>query len=562
LLLLITSSFWWYGNRTEQLVNEQNRRIAPALVDLALGKQHLVAFETSDKQDTRDMARGIADDLTTQKYDYAFLRPDSKPPRGQAPDPFEQAVLDLYAHERFGSVPPHQDRRINVGGKFVYQYYQPIYLKQGCLVCHLTRGTRAESSVAALQAPAQQLRPQDLFKAGDLFAVARIDSDDSDTRKALNLNRAVLLATAIVTVFLAMLAAYAIVRYVIVKPLKHLRDVADAISRGDTDTRADIHTADEFEELGLAFNRMLRTNMSSQQELQAANINLNTKVDELAQMNMRLYEMNRLRSDFLATMSHELRTPLNSIIGFSDVLGSIDSLNDKQKRYVQNIQKSGRMLLDMINDILDLAKIESGKMELRLSDFRIDQVISAQCDLARPLAERKNVDLDTDIEPGLPPLHQDQAKVQQILNNLLSNAIKFTPDGGRIEVRAEQDDRGDLLLVVTDTGIGIAADDQVSIFEKFRQARTALPSGDAMTREYSGTGLGLSIVKELCRLLGGEVTLTSELGKGSVFTVRLPWLCPRHARPEAAVSDGLDEVSRALQLDFSRPALPAPASTR
>lgn len=119
------------------------------------------------------------------------------------------------------------------------------------------------------------------------------------------------------------------------------------------------------------------------------NHNLDGKVDELAQANMHLYEMNRLKSDFLATMSHELRTPLNSIIGFSDVLGSIRSLDDKQLRYVQNIRSSGRMLLDMINDILDLAKIEAGKMEVRLTCFRIEAAISAQCDMVRPLAERK-----------------------------------------------------------------------------------------------------------------------------------------------------------------------------
>ena len=122
---------------------------------------------------------------------------------------------------------------------------------------------------------------------------------------------------------------------------------------------------------------MLRHLITIQEELRQANANLDGKVDELAQVNMRLYEMNRLKSDFLATMSHELRTPLNSILGFSDVLGSIDSLDDKQKRYVQNIQKSGKTLLEMINDILDLAKIESGKMEIRLTDFRIDSVITA-----------------------------------------------------------------------------------------------------------------------------------------------------------------------------------------
>ena len=119
------------------------------------------------------------------------------------------------------------------------------------------------------------------------------------------------------------------------------------------------------------------------------------------------------------------------------MLDSIKSLDDKQRRYVQNIQKSGRVLLDMINDILDLAKIESGKMEIRLSDFRIDHVVQAQCDFFRPQTERKNIDLEVDVEPGLPELFQDQAKVQQILSNLLSNAIKFTPEGGRISVRCE-----------------------------------------------------------------------------------------------------------------------------
>ncbi len=238
---------------------------------------------------------------------------------------------------------------------------------------------------------------------------------------------------------------------------------------------------------------------------------------------MRLYEMNRLKSDFMATMSHELRTPLNSIIGFSDVLSSIKALDDKQRRYVQNIQKSGRMLLDMINDILDLAKIESGKMEIKLTEFTIEQVISTQVDMARPLAERKNIDLDCELDDDLPPLYQDAGKLQQILNNLLSNAIKFTPEGGRIVVSATRDEEtGDLILSVTDNGVGISPDDQTAIFEKFRQGTQVLARGDAMTREYSGTGLGLSIVKEICKLLGGEISLQSELGQGSTFTVQLP----------------------------------------
>ena len=183
------------------------------------------------------------------------------------------------------------------------------------------------------------------------------------------------------------------------------RQAADALARRERTRSARatsssgpmIHTGDEFEELAAAFNRMLRQLLSQQSELRHVNGELDNRLDELAQANMRLYEMNRLKSDFLATMSHELRTPLNSIIGFSDVLSSIAALDDKQKRYVGNIQRSGTMLLEMINDILDLAKIESGKMEVRLSEFRIGTLVAAQCDMARPLAEKKNIDLDCDV---------------------------------------------------------------------------------------------------------------------------------------------------------------------
>jgi signal transduction histidine kinase len=289
---------------------------------------------------------------------------------------------------------------------------------------------------------------------------------------------------------------------------------------------------------------MLRQLLSQQSELQDVNKELDNRLDELAQANMKLYEMNRLKSDFLATVSHELRTPLNSILGFSDVLSVIDALDEKQKRYVLNIQRSGRMLLDMINDILDLAKVESGKMEVRLSEFKIGALVAAQCDMARPLAEKKNIDLDCDAPATLPPLHQDQAKVQQILNNLLSNAIKFTPEGGRIFVSAQRDELGDLRLKVSDTGIGISPDEQQLVFEKFRQATSALPDGDAMTREYSGTGLGLSIVRELCRLLGGDVSLESELGKGSTFTIRLPWRLEESPRLDSQLREDLQILTR------------------
>jgi signal transduction histidine kinase len=428
------------------------------------------------------------------------------------------------------------------------------------MYCHYAKSALVTVAAAGIDPPD---RPP--LQLGDLIAVAKITMPDA-THRAANQNRAIFLATAVLTVFLAMIASYVIVRYVIVKPLKHLRDVSDEISRGNMEARAEIHTADEFEEVGVAFNKMVRHLVNTQDELKHTNAALDTKVDELAQTNMRLYEMNRLKSDFLATMSHELRTPLNSIIGFSEVLDSIKSLDDKQRRYVQNIQKSGRVLLDMINDILDLAKIESGKMDLRLSEFRIDGVIQAQCDFFRPQTERKNIDLEIDVESDLPELFQDQAKAQQILSNLLSNAIKFTPEGGRIDVRAQRelpvangqateaepnaDQDGKLLLIISDTGVGIAEEDQVAIFEKFRQGQAVMAQGDAITREYSGTGLGLSIVKELCKLLGGEITLESQIGRGSTFTVHLPWSCPGHARVDAG--DNLEEMLRPWRQEVQR----------
>ena len=223
---------------------------------------------------------------------------------------------------------------------------------------------------------------------------------------------------------------------------------------------------------------------------------------------------------------------------------------------MQNIRGSGRMLLEMINDILDLAKIEAGKMEVRPSVFRLQSIVSAQCDMVRPLAERKRIDLAFEIAPELDELEQDPAKVQQILANLLSNAVKFTPEGGRIDVHArlaESSAAGspDIVLEVIDTGVGIAEEEQLAIFEKFRQGRVFQTGDDAMTREFSGTGLGLSIVRELCRLLGGDVSVTSQLGRGSRFTVRLPMKLS--ARSQAtSIQEGAGEPAVLTALGHTR----------
>jgi two-component system, NarL family, sensor histidine kinase BarA len=552
LFVLLTLSFTWYSQRTDELVSERIHTLSRELVRAGWQKLHiekLAGLEGATKK-----ARG--DDKDTDLYGelaassdalgHDFIWSALLPAAEGHGLPADYLPQDDYERDLIAQVPLFQtdpppgadattqaqpkvyERRVDRGGHQVYQYYQPMYARKSCLDCHRSLG----------QVPNPNLQKD------ELMAVVRVTIDDQATVNAQARNRALLWTAAIVVGFLSMISLWAVVRYVIVKPVTHLRDVANAVREGDVEQRASIRTGDEFEELGAAFNRMVRQLLSQQSELRHVNNELDNRLDELAQANMRLYEMNRLKGDFLATVSHELRTPLNSIIGFSDVLSAIDALDEKQKRYVGNIQRSGTILLDMINDILDLAKMESGKMEVRLSEFKINSLVGAQCDMARPLAEKKNIDLDFSASPNLPPLRQDPAKVQQILNNLLSNAIKFTPEGGRIAVKAERDQYGDLRLTVTDTGIGVSPDEQQAVFEKFRQAATISVTGDSMTREYSGTGLGLSIVRELCRLLGGEVSLESELGKGSTFTVRLPWRLEEVPRLDAQFREELELLAR------------------
>jgi len=451
-------------------------------------------------------------------------------------DPVERAAQQRAANDELEAV---FAKRIDAR-EDKYYYYQPVHWdRQMCVRCHEFFYSKNAIAASDLSSTAENQLP---------YLVTRVDLPYGKTRSAVNTIRAVLLSVGILTVFLSMVALWMVVRYVVLKPLAHLREVSESVTRGDLDQRAEINTNDEFEELAGSFNKMLRHLIEAQGQLQTANKELDGKVDELAQLNMQLHEMNRLKGEFLANMSHELRTPLNSIIGFSEVLGGIDSLSDKQKRYANNIQKSGRDLLEMINDILDLSKLEAGRMDLRLSEFRIDAIIHSQCDIVRPLAEDKNIDLAIEIEPDLPALFQDQAKVQQILTNLLSNAIKFTPEGGRIIVGAKGNPRGFIELYVEDTGVGIAESDRDIIFEKFRQG-TAVLGRDILTREYSGTGLGLSIVKELCKLLGGEVQVESELGKGSTFRVLIPWMRAEQPQQSSKLNARLDEITRPRRSD-------------
>jgi signal transduction histidine kinase len=222
------------------------------------------------------------------------------------------------------------------------------------------------------------------------------------------------------------------------------------------------------------------------------------------------------KSEFLANMSHELRTPLNAIIGFSEVLTDrmFGELNEKQEEYLKDIYASGTHLLSLINDILDLSKIEAGRMELELTDFHLPTALDNALPLVRERAGRRGIALHAEVDERLDQIQADERKLRQVVLNLLSNAIKFTPEGGRIEVRAVPVD-GSLEVSVSDTGVGIAPEDQEAIFEEFRQVGTA-------AKKVEGTGLGLALSRKFVELHGGRIWVESRVGVGSTFTFTIP----------------------------------------
>jgi signal transduction histidine kinase len=517
IIVLITLSFWFYAYHTEHLAYKQAEADCRLLVAPSLLQHHLLKNTwkiTAPVEEPGSLNLFVLNEagkesqfhFLTDKFDYGYER-----------DFYQDFARDAKTEE--SRLRPNEQ---------VLLYYAPIRIAGGdCLKCHNAM---------------RQSKQQPALAVNDLVAMVRIRMPTKSIEEGVHWNRAILISTAIGTAILIMVGSWIIVRYIIVKPVKHLKEVSDAISAGELNVRSEIQTGDEFEDLSHAFNRMLRHLVSMQDQWRKVNADLDRKVDELAQTNMALFQSNRLKGDFLATMSHELRTPLNSILGFSDVLLSGDTLTDKQRRWVSNIQTSGQKLLNLINDILDLAKIEAGKMQVRLDAFNLHDVCEGLLNMFRPLAEKKNIDLRSQIEPDMPMLRQDITKLQQILQNLLSNAIKFTPEGGRVGLKAESDTKY-VTIAVMDTGVGIAREEQDLVFQKFRQ------SGNPLTREHAGTGLGLSIVRELCKLLGGDVTLHSELGRGSTFTVRLPLQLSEEPQLEFDLAAEQIDMSKAQRVD-------------
>jgi len=254
-----------------------------------------------------------------------------------------------------------------------------------------------------------------------------------------------------------------------------------------------------------------------EEDLQEKNRQLVKQQQELMEKTRELEVASQAKSEFLAHMSHELRTPLNVIIGFSELMldGVPGEINNEQRQCLDDVLSSGKHLLDLINEVLDLAKIESGTLKLRLADITLTDVLEELTRTMTPILAPRKQSLDIEVEEGLPPVHADKGKLRQVLLNLLSNATKFTPDGGKLRIEAVRKDHSCQVSVV-DNGIGIKKEDQKRLFEPFHQLDNPL-SG-----EKGGTGLGLAVVKQIIEKHGGKIWMESEYGKGSRFTFTLP----------------------------------------
>ncbi|QQE12386.1 HAMP domain-containing histidine kinase [Planctomycetota bacterium] len=500
--------------------------LASALVMVALRMQELV--EQGPKKRARDFADAyIGDDiqlgsaltsvsdLTTQlspgqdlklvhisKFDFAYV---------EGEDELVKAAIEYFelrpdTTERF-------EKAKDADGQTYYRFVRAIRRSD---LATIRGGTRTGFRPA--------IEPG---IANPLEGVLVIDLRDPNAPVEQAVNIIYLTAAGIASGLLAIFVFWYITTRLILSPIRLLRDYASAVSEGNLSIRSDINTGDEYEQLSDMFNHMLDNIRKSDHELRSINKSLDLKLGELAESNVALYEANKIKGEFLANVSHELRTPLNSINGFAEVLAetfaeSGSPADDKRKRYITNIMKSSRQLLDLINDLLDLAKIEAGRMELHLSPISVSDMSEGLVNLMRPQAEKSNIELELKVPPNLPMVQTDAGKLQQILFNFLSNAIKFTPDGGTVTlsaITASEDLEGKkerVVLSVKDTGPGIATEDQARIFEKFTQLD---PSA---TREFGGTGLGLTISKELADILQGEITIDSDIGRGATFSITLP----------------------------------------
>ncbi len=491
LLLALLLPYIWMGQLTKKATLDAGR----AKADMLLSRH----FQDKDSSEAGlpalDTTGAVLDANNAEMRWIRFTKETEK----------QLAALTDEQKEMIESLKAEEDRDDTIllakyKGILYSNYVRIFRATDSCISCHNPQGSASA------------------FSQNEPIGAVVIQGPATEINRTVLLNRVWIIAAGLIAGAGAIVAFYVITQRVILRPIRQLRAIANNVAEGNLDIRSAIKTGDEYEKLANAFNHMLDGLQATQEKLRQANKQLDDKIAELSERNIELFKANKLKGEFLANISHEFKTPLNAILGFAEIIREKPEKLSKERgrRYAENIIDGGKRLLNMINDLLDLAKTEAGKMELRIEKISVPALCKAVVGSFSALTKKKRIKVKLLMDNNIPELLTDAGKVQQILYNFLSNSVKFTAERGRIEIRANMLDDQTVRIAVTDTGCGISGPDKEKIFEKFRQA------DGSITRESTGSGLGLAISKELASMLAGSIGMESEPDKGATFWLDIP----------------------------------------
>lgn len=433
-----------------------------------------------------------------------------------APDLFEVQVL-----HKFEQNPKLKEIWTEdvIDGKKVFRYMIPLKIEEECLCCHGKPAGAIDITGYCKEG----------YQLGDIGGAISLVMPMKIFIANLKANVFRHMGFILLLVGVSISSIYFLVTKLVIRSLGELEGAVAQVGKGNLDVNlSKIKAEGEIKQLVQHFQDMagqlrdLYNNLELKveqrtEELEKANGVLKIKQQELEEANYKLKELNRYKSEFLAIMSHELRTPLTSIIAFTEILlNDIPDERETEKQNLEEIRANSENLLKLINNILDLAKIEAGRQELKLEFVDMADVIGSVDSIISPLARKKGIQFTTEINPQVPLIKADPEKIRRVVENLAGNAIKFTEKGGKVEVKVDFDGTTkEVVVTVSDTGIGIREEEQDLIFERFTQVDSS------NSRKYSGSGLGLALAKELVELHGGWIKVASDVGRGSIFTVGL-----------------------------------------
>ncbi len=503
IIVVVCSGLGWYfiQQRAEMMDSALHKTGTILAKNLAYNSRHLLFIE--DLEGLGKLIDGVMD---VEEVAYVVITgPGGKRLAARSkgtlyPDPaFAKAVFESSSKEP------------RIAGEALYDFAVPV-LRRGLPLPLIPPFT--------LESPASQA-------ADKVYGVVQIGM--TRTKMLETLNNLIVKATLItVLIILAGIAATVVLAGHIITPLKSLADVAGRIAKGDLTVSVTPSTSDEVGQLADDFNDMTeslkdrdlaisRAYQQLEQLTQSLEQRVEQRTQELQEANRRLQELDKLKSDFVSTVSHELRTPMTAIKGYMDNIldGLTGVLTERQSYYLNRVKSNVERLTRMINELLDLSRIEAGKVELNLGDVRMREFISDIVEGFQPMAQEKGVTLRTHQPDDLPTIRGDRDKLHQVLTNLIQNAIKFTPPGGEVEVESQRWDDGYLQVGVIDTGSGIPSHELDKVFEKFYR-------GESGSQDDQRWGLGLSIARSLVKLHGGQIWVESTQGQGSRFYFTVP----------------------------------------